>query len=209
MRIGDLSRAQAPSGRKGDLSLWALFLLLVTSVLLAGWLAVPPPGPEGKAPERVAAATPPRVVETVSVSAPQPAAPVRVAAVTTDGAYGGPVPTAPTAVETEPADVPEITGSNPVAPPEPPVAAAPPQPAQPAPVLASAMPAAIPEPEPADGLKDLNAASLEELNSLRGGGRIGKAIVRGRPYASVEDLVKKRVLNRSVYARIKDQVTVR
>ncbi|MCB5175359.1 helix-hairpin-helix domain-containing protein [Microvirga sp. SM9] len=75
--------------------------------------------------------------------------------------------------------------------------------------MASAAPAAIPEPEPADGLKDLNAASLEELNSLRGGGRIGKAIVRGRPYASVEDLVKKRVLNRSVYARIKDQVTVR
>jgi hypothetical protein len=33
--------------------------------------------------------------------------------------------------------------------------------------------------------------------------------MRGRPYASAEDLVTKRILRRSVYERIKDQVTVR
>jgi hypothetical protein len=55
------------------------------------------------------------------------------------------------------------------------------------------------------GLVDLNSASVEELNRL-GAGRIGRAIVRGRPYASTEDLVRKRVLNRSRFARIKEQV---
>jgi DNA uptake protein ComE-like DNA-binding protein len=54
---------------------------------------------------------------------------------------------------------------------------------------------------------DLNKASVAELNAL-GTGRIGKAIARGRPYASPEDLLRKRVLNRATYARIKDQVTV-
>jgi len=53
----------------------------------------------------------------------------------------------------------------------------------------------------------LNSASVEELNQL-GAGRVGRAIVRGRPYTSAEDLVRKRVLNRSRFARIKDQVRV-
>jgi DNA uptake protein ComE-like DNA-binding protein len=69
--------------------------------------------------------------------------------------------------------------------------------------------AEAPAPAPApSGAINLNTASLEQLNSLRGGGRIGRAIIRGRPYASSEDLLKKRVLNRSAYERIKDQVTV-
>jgi DNA uptake protein ComE-like DNA-binding protein len=59
------------------------------------------------------------------------------------------------------------------------------------------------------GLVDLNTAPLHQLNALRGAGLIGRAIVRGRPYASAEDLVKKRVLNRSTYARIKNQITAR
>jgi DNA uptake protein ComE-like DNA-binding protein len=65
------------------------------------------------------------------------------------------------------------------------------------------------DPQKAVGLVDLNTASVDALNALRGGGRIGRSIVRGRPYASVEDLVKKRILSRSVYARVKDQVTAR
>ena len=55
---------------------------------------------------------------------------------------------------------------------------------------------------------DLNTASIEQLNAI-GAGRIGKAIARRRPYASPEDLLDKRVLNRATFARIKDQVTVR
>lgn len=55
---------------------------------------------------------------------------------------------------------------------------------------------------------DLNKGSVEELNKLSGAGSLGRAIVRGRPYKSVEDLVKKRVVRRTAFERIKDQVTV-
>jgi DNA uptake protein ComE-like DNA-binding protein len=55
---------------------------------------------------------------------------------------------------------------------------------------------------------DLNTGSLEELDSLEGGGKIGRTIIGNRPYASPDDLVRKRVLTRGDYDRIKDQVTV-
>jgi DNA uptake protein ComE-like DNA-binding protein len=58
-------------------------------------------------------------------------------------------------------------------------------------------------------LVDLNRATLDQLNDLRGVGRIGRAIIRGRPYASSDDLVQKRVLRRATYERVKDQITVR
>lgn len=60
-----------------------------------------------------------------------------------------------------------------------------------------------------DGLVDLNRGSLEQLNSLKGGGRIGRAIIQARPYSSVEDLLRKKVLSRSTFDKIRDQVTVR
>ena len=52
---------------------------------------------------------------------------------------------------------------------------------------------------------NLNSASVDALNHL-GGGHIGQSIVQHRPYRSVEDLVKKRVVRRSVYEQIKNQV---
>ncbi|MGU3282258.1 ComEA family DNA-binding protein [Methylobacterium mesophilicum] len=55
---------------------------------------------------------------------------------------------------------------------------------------------------------DLNSASLEQLNAL-GAGMVGKRIVEFRPYASVDDLVNKRVLKRADYDIIKAAVTVR
>jgi hypothetical protein len=61
----------------------------------------------------------------------------------------------------------------------------------------------------AGGAIDLNKASLAELNALRGGGSIGRAIIKGRPYESPEDLLRKRVLSRSTYDRIKGQIAVR
>ncbi|MBD8906220.1 ComEA family DNA-binding protein [Methylorubrum zatmanii] len=64
-------------------------------------------------------------------------------------------------------------------------------------------------PSAAVALVDLNTASLAELNGLKGGGSIGRAIIQHRPYTSVEQLLSKRVLNRATYQRIKDQVTVR
>ncbi|MDQ0448227.1 DNA uptake protein ComE-like DNA-binding protein [Methylobacterium aerolatum] len=57
-------------------------------------------------------------------------------------------------------------------------------------------------------LIDLNTASVADLNRLRGGGNIGRAIVAKRPYAAVSDLLTKRVLSRSVFERIREQVTV-
>ncbi|MBA1156243.1 ComEA family DNA-binding protein [Microvirga mediterraneensis] len=65
-------------------------------------------------------------------------------------------------------------------------------------------PAGGPPPE----LVDLNKSTIEDLNSLKGAGSLGRAIVRGRPYKSVEDLVNKRVVRRATYERIKDQLTV-
>ncbi|MCG7392301.1 helix-hairpin-helix domain-containing protein [Microvirga sp. ACRRW] len=64
------------------------------------------------------------------------------------------------------------------------------------------------EPAADSDLVDLNKGSLEELNSLRNAGALGRAIIRSRPYASVEDLVKRQIVRRSVYEKIKDQVTV-
>jgi len=51
---------------------------------------------------------------------------------------------------------------------------------------------------------DINTASAEELNRL--GGRFGRAIIAGRPYADVDELVSKRVLTRSTFSQIKDQI---
>ena len=39
-------------------------------------------------------------------------------------------------------------------------------------------------------------------------GALGRAIIRHRPYRSVDDLMKKKVLRRSVFEKIKNQVKV-
>lgn len=52
---------------------------------------------------------------------------------------------------------------------------------------------------------DLNTASVDELNRL-GGGMIGRAIIQGRPYASPDDLVRKRVVSRATFNRIKSHL---
>jgi DNA uptake protein ComE-like DNA-binding protein len=58
------------------------------------------------------------------------------------------------------------------------------------------------------GTLDLNRATAEELDKLPGAARIGKAIVRGRPYSAPDDLVRKRILTKEAFARIKDQIAV-
>jgi len=54
-------------------------------------------------------------------------------------------------------------------------------------------------------LVDINTATVEELNRL--GGRFGRAIVAGRPYASIDELLSKRVLTRATFSQIRDQIT--
>ncbi len=60
---------------------------------------------------------------------------------------------------------------------------------------------------PDSNLVDINTASVDDLNGL--GGRFGKAIVAGRPYQSIDELVSKRILTRAVFGQIKDQITAR
>lgn len=52
---------------------------------------------------------------------------------------------------------------------------------------------------------DINTASVEDLNRL--GGRFGKAIIAARPYTSTDELVSRRVLTRSTFSQIRDQIT--
>jgi DNA uptake protein ComE-like DNA-binding protein len=57
-----------------------------------------------------------------------------------------------------------------------------------------------------EGAVDINVASVEMLDHIDGAGRIGRAIARHRPYRSVEDLVRKRVIRKDVFERIKGQL---
>ncbi len=85
--------------------------------------------------------------------------------------------------------------------------------------VASAEPAAQPDtpvdPAPAaptpiaSQVININSASVEALNRLRGGGHIGQAIAKHRPYRSVDDLMRKRVLRRDVFERIRGQIAAK
>ncbi|MBI2326218.1 ComEA family DNA-binding protein [Candidatus Collierbacteria bacterium] len=56
---------------------------------------------------------------------------------------------------------------------------------------------------------NLNTASLSELDSLWGVGEVRAGeIVKNRPYAKIEDLLTKKVITKSVFEKIKDQITI-
>lgn len=117
------------------------------------------------------------------------------------------VPTAkPAAAPSEPPPASEAAPR-----PAPPLAEIPPPPSPAPPEPAAMDPAERAQDDAgprAVALVDLNTATVAELNGLKGGGNIGRAIVQRRPYASVDQLLAKRVLSRATYDRIKDQVTV-
>jgi DNA uptake protein ComE-like DNA-binding protein len=85
-------------------------------------------------------------------------------------------------------------------------------PAAPKPAAAPAAPAASAEKKPADKPKaaekiDLNSASAEQLQTLKGiGPARSEAIVKGRPYKGKDDLVRRKIIPQSVYDGIKDQI---
>ncbi|MEH3145344.1 MAG: helix-hairpin-helix domain-containing protein [Methylobacterium frigidaeris] len=118
--------------------------------------------------------------------------------------YPGPRP--PEAAPPRPQPDTAPVAPPPVAQAPPPVFSPPAAPPEPSPAAAAQ---AEPAPPAAAGVLDLNTATLSELNGLRGGGMIGKAIVAGRPYGRPQDLLSRRILSRSTFERIKDQVTVR
>lgn len=60
-----------------------------------------------------------------------------------------------------------------------------------------------------DQLISLNYASIEELDQLPGIGQVtANKIILNRPYATLEDLLTKKVINKGVFEKIKDLVSL-
>jgi DNA uptake protein ComE-like DNA-binding protein len=75
--------------------------------------------------------------------------------------------------------------------------------------IAPAKPAATPAPATAakPDLLDINTASPEQLQALKGVGDVrAKAIVAGRPYKGKDELWQKKIIPKGVYNAIKDLI---
>ena len=60
---------------------------------------------------------------------------------------------------------------------------------------------------PAAEKLDINAASVGQLEALKGVGPVrAAAIVKGRPYKGKDDLVRRKIIPQSVYDEISDQI---
>ena len=60
---------------------------------------------------------------------------------------------------------------------------------------------------PAADKLDINSASVEELQKLKGiGPARAEAIVKGRPYRGKDELVRRKIIPQSVYDEITDQI---
>jgi DNA uptake protein ComE-like DNA-binding protein len=78
-----------------------------------------------------------------------------------------------------------------------------------APPSAAVAPPVAATPAAAGKRLDINSATAEQLDSLPGIGPVrSKAIVAGRPYADMSDLVTKKVLTQSVFDGIKDRIAL-
>ena len=54
---------------------------------------------------------------------------------------------------------------------------------------------------------DINSATEEQLRDFHGIGEArAKAIIKGRPYKAKDDLVKKKIIPKGVYDKIKDNI---
>jgi len=60
------------------------------------------------------------------------------------------------------------------------------------------------------GLVDINSATKEELQAVSGiGNAYSEKIISGRPYKTKNDLVKKKIIPKATYDKIKDQITAK
>ncbi len=74
---------------------------------------------------------------------------------------------------------------------------------------AQARPATI-ESQTSIGLIDINRSRIAELAKLDGiGDAWAGAIVRGRPYTAIGELVAKNVIPRAAYEKVKESITAR
>ena len=64
--------------------------------------------------------------------------------------------------------------------------------------------------QPATKKININKASAKELESLPGiGPALSKRIVEGRPYESIEDIMKVKGIGQKTFDKIKDKITVK
>lgn len=231
MQIGNLSRTPTPREQPDNATRQAMRILLVIGLMIGGslvlWRSTGSNAPAGG----ILTAAAPQILagETQTVELPARASRVQVA----DADHTAPLsaPNAPPDPAYLPASGSKDTTRAPTAASPVPLMseqasaalqqaeAAHEQPARPVPrpmedmnmTGAVTRHASLAEPAPATASTtpvDLNRAPFEQLNSLKGAGALGRAIIKGRPYKSVDDLVKKKVVRRTVYERIKDQITV-
>jgi DNA uptake protein ComE-like DNA-binding protein len=60
------------------------------------------------------------------------------------------------------------------------------------------------------GPLDLNQATVKQLTALPGiSNELANSIVEGRPYTSTTELVRKRILSKAAFSRIKAQIIVK
>ena len=81
--------------------------------------------------------------------------------------------------------------------------------AAPPPAAKAAAPAAKPAPAPAMKIElmDINSASSDQLETLKGVGKVrAAAIVKGRPFKGKDELVQKGIVPQNVYDDIKDKI---
>lgn len=61
----------------------------------------------------------------------------------------------------------------------------------------------------AAGQININSASEQELDTLPGVGPVtAKKIIQGRPYASIDDLLNKKIIGSKVFSQIKDKISI-
>lgn len=222
MQIGNLSRTRHPYEQRDNAALQALRILLVVGLMASGslalWLSAGTSAPAGGmvtvAPPQILAGEQqlvelPKRDERVQMADADPSTPMEVSRSTAEASYlpaSGPQESAPASVT---ADLSPIAGAQASAAPEAILSVSPADVDMTGAVAKHASIAGPSRPDsPVADLVDLNRASVEQLNALKGAGPLGRAIVKGRPYKSVDDLMKKRVLRRQVFEKIKDQVRV-
>jgi DNA uptake protein ComE-like DNA-binding protein len=232
MQIGNLSRTRTSHEQRDSAVQQAMRVLLVIGFMTGGSLVLWHSGGGVSATDGIVTAAPPQILAGSIQTVRSPARPERVRVADADPAAPIPALSAPPHAAYVPASGPDESAGVPApaspAPPASEQASAAMQQTEAA-VERSVRPvyspladtnmtgavtkqASLAEPVSTTGLPaaliDLNKATVEQLNSLKGAGSLGRAIVRGRPYRSADDLVKKQVVRRTVYERIKDQVTV-